>query len=254
MRLPSDHHPDDCLTAVVSHPSPGPAPVRIVIASEIRLLCDGLADALDRRMRAQVVAMVHDPASVLRAVREQAPDVLLLDMALAESLAVVRTLGTVDAPSVQVVAFSVSDRESELMACIESGVAGYVARDGTVDDAVAAIESVRRGETLCSPRLAASLFRRVAAVERARRRAAPFSAAAPPAEPGGPPDADAPLTSREREILALIERGLSNKEIGTQLGIELATVKNHVHRLLEKLRVARRGQAAARARAVTRQH
>ena len=91
-----------------------------------------------------------------------------------------------------------------------------------------------RGETIVSPRLAASLFQRLA--DQRRRH---YLAIAEPATD---------LTMRERQILSLVEQGLSNKEIARALGIELATVKNHVHRVLEKLNVSRRGQAAARAR------
>ena len=89
-----------------------------------------------------------------------------------------------------------------------------------------------RGETIISPKLAASLFQRLAE-ERRRREAGP--AASPASE----------LTLRERQILSLVEQGLTNKEIARQLGIELATVKNHVHSILEKLDVRRRGEAAA---------
>jgi len=102
-----------------------------------------------------------------------------------------------------------------------------------MDDLVNTIHSVARGELLCSPRIAATLFRALHAQ-------------------GSRPDGDRlalTLTAREREIAPLIDRGLSNKEIAAQLRIEVATVKNHVHNLLEKLQVASRGEAAARLRA-----
>ena len=90
-----------------------------------------------------------------------------------------------------------------------------------------------RGEAACSPRVAAALLRRVAdRGARARRLDGEF----------------APLTSRERQIVALIDEGLSNKEIAARLCIELSTVKNHVHNLLEKLGARGRGEAAARVR------
>jgi DNA-binding NarL/FixJ family response regulator len=100
-----------------------------------------------------------------------------------------------------------------------------------LDDIVAATTAVVRGETACSPRVAATLLRRVA--DRARER--PYSEFAP-------------LTSRERQVVALIDEGLSNKEIAARLCIELSTVKNHVHNLLEKLGARGRAEAAARVR------
>ena len=222
-----------------SHDHPvGAGAARVVIASELRLLRDGLADALRGRARLHVVASVGDAAAARRAVREHAADTLLLDVGVRDGLSLVRAVSTADSPT-RVVVFAVSEREADLVPCIEAGAAGYIGRDGTLDDLVAAVESVRRGETLCSPRLAASLFRRLAAIERERRT---------DVDPGPHHAAVAVLSPRERQILALIDQGLANKEIGHRLGIELATVKNHVHHILEKLQVTRRGQAAARAR------
>ena len=98
-----------------------------------------------------------------------------------------------------------------------------------MDDLTSTIISVTRGELLCSPRVAATLLRRVGALANGAR--------APHALRG--------LTFREREVLDLIDGGLSNKEIAVRLHIEVATVKNHVHNLLEKLHVTSRAQAAA---------
>jgi DNA-binding NarL/FixJ family response regulator len=101
-----------------------------------------------------------------------------------------------------------------------------------MEDLAAVVESVSRGETLCSPGIAANLFDRVAALSRERQL-----------EP-----VEEKLTARELDVLRLIEEGRANKEIATALSIELPTVKNHVHRILEKLNVHRRSEAAARAR------
>ena len=100
-----------------------------------------------------------------------------------------------------------------------------------MDDLVAVVESVARGECLLSPDIAAKLFRRVATLAR---------------EPRLEPIQET-LTARELDVLRLIDEGLSNKEIATALSIELPTVKNHVHSILEKLDVRRRTAAAARA-------
>ena len=111
----------------------------------------------------------------------------------------------------------------------QAEIAGYVARNGSKEDLIAAVENAVRGEVLCSPRVAASLFRCLAARLQTTRQRPPEVA----------------LTSREQDIIALVDRGLSNKEIARQLKIGLPTVKNHVHNILEKLPVGRRGVAAA---------
>jgi DNA-binding NarL/FixJ family response regulator len=108
---------------------------------------------------------------------------------------------------------------------------GYVPRDASADELVRTVRSVARGELPCSPRIAAMLFRELATMDAAV-----------------PAPALASLTYREREVVALVDRGLSNKEIAAELGIELPTVKNHVHRVLEKLDVRGRSAAAARMR------
>jgi DNA-binding NarL/FixJ family response regulator len=106
-------------------------------------------------------------------------------------------------------------------------MSGFVSRDATLQDLADTLTGVVRDELMCSPVISAKLFRRVA-------------------HPGhvGLEPSFTPLTAREREVLALIREGLTNKEIATKLRISEATVKNHVHHLLEKLQVKRRVQAA----------
>jgi len=109
------------------------------------------------------------------------------------------------------------------------GIAGFVTSEASVAELVAAIESVARGESLCSPSVVAALLRRLGSLARSWAEADPTQ----------------PLTRREREILELIDEGLSNKQIAQRLRIELPTVKNHVHNILGKLGVRRRAEAAA---------
>jgi two-component system nitrate/nitrite response regulator NarL len=170
----------------------------------------------------------HSSASALTCIEEKNPDVALVDFAMHDALAGPHAIAAARM-RVKVVTFSVADTEHEVCECAEAGIAGYVARNGSKEDLIAAVENAVRGEVLCSPRVAASLFRRLAAhVQTTTQR---------------PPEAA--LTSREQDIIALIDRGFSNKEIARQLNISLPTVKNHVHNILEKLRVRRRGAAAA---------
>ncbi len=209
--------------------------MRLLIVADIRLYREGLAHILARDAGLTMIETAGDLYAALRLVAERELDVVLVDMAMPHSLSAVQGI-VVTAPDVKVVALGLPELERDLIACAEAGIAGYVPRDASVTDLVAVLESVARGELLCSPRTAAALLRRVTALAMGRR---------------GEADVPGVLTPREREIVALLERGLSNKEIARALGIEVATVKNHVHNLLEKLRVHRRGEAVARLRNTT---
>jgi two-component system, NarL family, nitrate/nitrite response regulator NarL len=200
----------------------------IVIVSDTRLYREGLAISLARVDRVVVVGVADTVASALTCIEENTPDVALLDFAMHDALALPQAIAAARI-QVKIVAFSVADTEDAVCECAEAGIAGYVARDGSKEDLIAAVENAVRGEVLCPPRVAASLFRRLAAHVQTTTQRAP----------------EAPLTGREQDIIALIDRGLSNKEIARQLKISLPTVKNHVHNILEKLQVRRRGAAAA---------
>jgi DNA-binding NarL/FixJ family response regulator len=204
-------------------------PVRVLIVGDVRLYRDGLAQALANYAALRVVATATSGVEAERSLRDAPADVVLLDITMRGGAATTRALLRA-APSVKVIALAVDERDDDILACAEAGIAGYVPPDASIDDLVRAITSAARGELHCSPRVAATLFRRLAAL--ALGRAAPPSVA--------------PLTARELETVRLVARGLSNKEIAARLGIEIATVKNHVHNILEKLQLRRRGEVSAR--------
>jgi DNA-binding NarL/FixJ family response regulator len=203
---------------------------RLLILSDIRLLCEGLALALSHQPTVIVVGSSDLSASPTR-IAELRPDVLLLDVAWPGGLEICFPLRQV-LPDMKIVAFAVAEVDREIIACAEAGVSGYVSRSGSAEDVVAAVHRAVRGELLCSPRTAALLFSRMAVISPKR---------------GTAPE-DNMLTRREREIITLVEKGLSNKEIARLLRIGNATVKNHVHSILSKLQVRRRGEAAAQMR------
>jgi two-component system nitrate/nitrite response regulator NarL len=205
--------------------------IRVVILGEIRLYREGLAELLGRREGIEVAGTAASGVEDMDHVYALAPDVALLDMAMLDSAATVRAL-VETVPDTKIIALAVPETESHVVACAEAGVAGYVSREGSVEDLIAALESAGRGEALCSPRIAAGLLRRVAAL-------ALLGQSGPSLQR---------LTQREVEIVELIDEGLTNKEIARRLVIELSTVKNHVHNILEKLNVSHRGEAAARLR------
>ena len=120
----------------------------------------------------------------------------------------------------------------DVFACAAAGFAGYVTREASVEELLCAVRAVRDGQMTCSPHIAAALFNQLA------DRLSPAKAA----------NGASVLTVRERQVLILSNEGWSNKEIGRRLRISPATVKNHIHSILQKLKVDRRGQAAAQLR------
>jgi two-component system nitrate/nitrite response regulator NarL len=199
---------------------------RLLIVVDVRLHRERLISDLTCRGEYEVAGSSVE--EVLSRVASMQPAIVVLDMVAPGGIEIARAIAAQD-PGVKTVAFAIGDSEQEILACVDAGVAGYVSRDASLDDLVAAIESVVRGDLPVPPRIAAALFRGLADVRKDERQT--FSGI---------------LTARERQILLLINEGLSNKEIAVRLSIEVATVKNHVHSLLTKMQVGSRGQAAAR--------
>jgi two-component system nitrate/nitrite response regulator NarL len=209
--------------------------IRILVVIGVRLYREGLSEILGRHGGFKVIALAADYSAALERCYELQPDVVFLDVTMPDGLRLVHELH-IAAPEAAVVATAVAETDGEIVACAEAGVAGFVTRDQSLADAVHILASVAHGESPCSPRTAGALLRRVAVLSAQR-------------EPPGPPDG---LTARERQIAGLIARGRSNKEIARELYIELSTVKNHVHHLLEKLGVRGRAEVAARVRPASR--
>ncbi len=137
-------------------------------------------------------------------------------------------------PDIRALVFGLRNRRRDILAAIRAGAAACTTVDSSLDDLVESIAALCAGETVCSPRIAQILFSEVAA-----GNGSPASI---------PRDQTPRLTPRERQIIGLIELGLSNKQIANRLSIEVQTVKNHVHNILEKLRLHRRAEAARYAR------
>ncbi|MEO8678867.1 MAG: response regulator transcription factor [Vicinamibacterales bacterium] len=201
--------------------------IRVLIVASTWLYREGLAQLLAAHDAFTVVGTAADRHQAAVEIRERQPGVVLLDLATPESAAIIRELKAL-APEVPIVAIAVPDLEADVLSTIESGVTGYLSRDGSLTELLTVIKSAARGELQCSPRIAGVLLRRIAALAAEHDRAAASTGQ------------HERLTIRERQIVSLIEQNLSNKEIAQHLGIEVATVKNHVHNVLEKLNLRRR--------------
>jgi DNA-binding NarL/FixJ family response regulator len=202
----------------------------VFILSDVRLFRDGLAQLLLRDTMVAVVgaASARDAGALIAQLR---PDVVLLDATLLSGPDCAQRLREVVQGS-KIVAFALGELDADVIACAEIGISAFVNRDGSHADLLVAIDQARRREFAISPRHASVLLGRIAELAEMRSRTL----------------ATAKLTRREREIVPLIERGLSNKEIARQLAIESTTIKNHVHNILTKLQLCRRGEIAAHAR------
>jgi DNA-binding NarL/FixJ family response regulator len=179
-------------------------------------------------------SVAWDLPSLVTALEDTTPSVVLLNVATRGSALLLRAAMEIS-PNVRVIVLGVSeDDESEIVACAEAGVVGYHMRTESLDDLLVLIREVAVGKSFCPPRVSAILLRRLSALASQR----------PPA------GKELVLTTREAQILRMLELGLSNQDIATQLGIAVHTVKNHVHSLLTKLGVSTRAEAAALSRTV----
>jgi len=206
-----------------------PERITVLVIVDVRLYREGLAASLSARDNITVVGTATDCESALSRVSSLQPDLILIDTATCASMEIIRVLRQ-ESSVAKILAFAVQEHEQDVVAYAEAGASGYVTPNASIDELIAAIEGLARGELVCPPRVASILFRRLGQhtpdAERGRR--------------------DAVLSRRERQVLSLIRDGLSNKEIAQALTIAEPTVKNHVHRVLEKLGVSTRAQAAAR--------
>jgi two-component system, NarL family, nitrate/nitrite response regulator NarL len=206
------------------------APVRLVFVADVRLYSFGLSAVLPSE-RITIVATAESREAAPAVVQAHKPDAVLIDVTLPDALELMRQL-RIDPPAVEVIAFGVGDSIPMIVACAEAGASAYVAANATVDDLVSTVEGAVAGELRCPPRVAGELF----------RRAGERSNSASGSDAGAQPQLV--LTARQRQILALLRQSLSNKEISHALNIAEATVKNHVHQLLDKLQVPNRAKAA----------
>jgi len=199
--------------------------IRVLVASHIRLYREGLERVLRESPEFAVVGNAGSDAEAIEQTRKVGADVALLDMAMSGAFSVAKEV--VCGGRSRVVALGIPEDETQVLRCAQLGIAAYVTRDGSADDVVAAIKAAARGEVHCSPKVASSLFKLIAALSMDRRTRSGNGA----------------LTAREAQILKLVQKGMSNKMISRAVGIELATTKTHVHNILLKLGIQRRTEA-----------
>jgi two-component system, NarL family, nitrate/nitrite response regulator NarL len=205
--------------------------IRVVLVNAIRILCNVIAAVLENEPDIEIVGCATTTDEALDLARQC--DVLVISTLVPGDAAFQITQTVVQAKlPIKVLILGLAESKAEILRYIEAGAAGYILQDDSVDDLLEKIRTTYDGHALVSPEIAAVLVSRVAELSQLPAATVPR------------PDLTVELTPREREILELIRQDFSNQEIAAQLSIEVGTVKNHVHNILEKLNVNSRRDAA----------
>jgi len=196
-------------------------PVRVMVVDDHPVWRDGVRGDLEASGRAVVVAEASDGGEAIERAREVMPELVLMDL----NLPTVRGVEAIrriveESPHVKVLVLSASAEEADVLEAVKVGASGYLLKSATAAELAEAVTRVRAGEPVFSPSLAALVlgeFRRMS------------SAAT---EPG--------LTARETEVLKLVAKGYTYREIADKLVISVKTVQNHVQNILTKLQLSKR--------------
>jgi len=204
--------------------------IRVLIADDQALFRRGLYVVLGTEDGIEVVGEAENGEEAVGKAEDLAPDVVLMDVRMPkvngiEAARAIRAM----APSTRILMLTVSDEEEDLYEAIKAGANGYLLKEISVEEVAEAIRAVVQGQSLISPSMASKLLSEFNSLVRRAEEKPQFPAPA--------------LTSRELEVLKLVAKGMSNREIADELFISENTVKNHVRNILEKLHLHSRMQA-----------
>ncbi len=199
-------------------------PIRVVVADDHPVWRDGLRADFDASGVVTIVGEASDGGEAIEVALEQMPDVVLMDLNMPTVSGVEATRRIVEeAPTIKVLILSATGEEADVLEAVKAGAGGYLLKSATSDELADALRRVRAGEPVFTPSLAGLVlneFRRVAGGE------------ATPAEPK--------LSPRENEVLKLVAKGYTYREIAEKLFISVKTVQNHVQNILTKLQLKKR--------------
>ena len=206
--------------------------IRIAVVDDHPMFRDGVALTLASKPDLEVVGQGVSAEDAINLATELLPDIILLDVSMPGSgLEAARQISAA-CPVVKIVMLTVSEHDDDVLLALQSGARGYILKGVGGEELVNILRSIDEGTSYVSPNLAARLLVEVRAGGRHGARDDPTSA----------------LTAREEQILNLVSTGLSNKEIGRELGLQEKTVKHYVTNILQKLQVRNRVEAAIIAR------
>jgi DNA-binding NarL/FixJ family response regulator len=201
---------------------PRPDKTRVYVCAENRLLREALSRMLMRRGDIDVIALHSAEPFRAEVLLEENADILLLTArgTLSDDISTIRRVRSV-APRVQVLVVGMTEDESEFFQYVRAGIKGYLPRDASAEDVIAAMRAVQAGEAVCPGLLCSTLFRFF------EREATALPSAVVHQKLG--------LTRREQQIVPLIAEGLTNKEIANQFCLSEQTIKNHLYRMKHKI-------------------
>ena len=205
--------------------------MRVVIADDQPLFRRGIWVVLSTDDRVEIVGEAENGEEAIRLAVELVPDVILMDVRMprVNGIEAARVISQ-QVPTARIIMLTVSDEEDDLYEAIKAGATGYLLKEISVEEVADAIQAVVAGQSLITPSMASKLL-----VEFQKLSTRQGS---------GSGNYQAPqLTARELEVLKLVAKGMSNREIGDQLFISDNTVKNHVRNILEKLHLHSRMEA-----------
>jgi two-component system nitrate/nitrite response regulator NarL len=209
--------------------------IRTVLFIENRLLREALVRLFSKRADLLVVGQGgHAAAGELHEFDSKC-DVLVIDSLQIPWLSRITTMDATDRTSFRTIVIARESDERHFLAAVRLGIAGYLLQDASASDVVAAVRAVFRGEAICPPQLCSVLFRFVAQIARET------SSQRAPSKPD--------LTLRQQQLVALVAKGLTNKEIASHLNLSQFTVKNHIRRILKQVDAESRGEAVETIRA-----
>lgn len=210
-------------------------PIKVLLVVEAPLIGSIFASVLEDEPDIQVAGRVATVEDAIEFIQEREMDVALISVGLPDQGALILTRTLVDhTPAIRVLILGLleEDRDNTLL-YIEAGAAGYIRKDSSLKEFIEIIRLAQKGEAQVSTRIAGAMMERLSNLARM------FAAVE------NKMDKDARLTSREFEVLQCIGQGLTNQQIAARLVVEVGTVKNHVHNILEKLNVSSRNEAAS---------
>lgn len=210
--------------------------IRVLIADDQPLIRTGLSMVLGAAEGIEVVAEAHDGVEAVALAATLAPDIVLMDVQMPrmDGLKATRKI-TADGAATRVIILTTFDIDSYAFGGLDAGASGFLLKDSSSEDILAAIRAVAAGDAVLAPRVTAELLRRFGALN-------PSASASDP-EPDRARARLEALTEREREVFSAVVRGLSNSEIAQELWLSESTVKTHVGRILHKLGMRDRVQA-----------
>jgi DNA-binding NarL/FixJ family response regulator len=213
------------------------ARIRVAIVDDQTLVRRGIAELLALAPDIEVVAEAADGEEALRLIRERTPNIILLDVRMPEmtGLEVLRELKAKSLPGAAIM-LTTFDDDTALIESMKHGARGFLLKDTSLDELLAAIRTVAAGGAIPRPAITTRVLRGIADIR---------SSAASPSASSRAAHAT-PLTERETEILRLMAGGFSNREIAGALSVAEGTIKNHVSNILTKLDVRDRTRAVLR--------